>query len=62
MERRGHAARAPLDSVEANAQAWRKEPLPDALQEARTRPEWSALNPDDEETSRHKQIVQDLTQ
>lgn len=62
LERRGHAARAPLHSFEANAQAWRKQPLPDALQEAHTRPEWSALNPDYEKTSRRKQVVQDLAQ
>lgn len=60
LERRGHAARAPLHTSQANSKAWRSGPLPDTLQEARSRPEWSALNPDYADSARRKQVANEL--
>jgi len=45
LERRGHAARAPLALEEPEEKAWREGPLPDELAAARARPQWSALHP-----------------
>ncbi|WP_459616420.1 GTPase/DUF3482 domain-containing protein [Bordetella sp. 2513F-2] len=57
LERRGHAARAPLHLDRPADAAWRSGPLPDALAEARSRPEWSALGERHEDDERRKQRV-----
>lgn len=64
LDRRGHAALQPLVLTESGQPiedaAWRKAPLPDALKEARSRPEWSRLSPGYEEDERRKKVVQAL--
>ena len=40
--------------------AWRAGPLPDALKEARSRPEWSALGGHYEDSERRKQVAAEL--
>ncbi|WMD19082.1 GTPase/DUF3482 domain-containing protein [Achromobacter seleniivolatilans] len=60
LERRGHAAREPLKLALPDDDAWRKGPLPDALKEARSRPEWSALGKHHEDSDRRKHVVQEL--
>ena len=60
LERRGHAAREPLKLDQPEDDAWRKGPLPEALKEARSRPEWSALAPGHEDSERRKQVVREL--
>lgn len=60
LERRGHAAREPLKLALPDDETWQKGPLPDALKEARSRPEWSALGQHHEDSDRRKRIVQDL--
>jgi hypothetical protein len=60
LERRGHAAREPLKLAPPDDEAWKKGPLPDALKEARSRPEWSALGKHHEDSDRRKRIVQEL--
>ncbi|WAI84048.1 MULTISPECIES: GTPase/DUF3482 domain-containing protein [Achromobacter] len=60
LERRGHAAREPLKLTLPDDDAWKKGPLPDALKEARSRPEWSALGKHHEDSDRRKRIVQEL--
>ena len=59
MERRGHAAREPLKLDQPEDDAWRKGPLPEALKEARSRPEWSALGEHYEDSDRRKRVVGD---
>ncbi|MNF14147.1 hypothetical protein D3C80_2162470 [compost metagenome] len=41
-------------------EAWRKGPLPEALVEARSRPEWSALGKHYEDSDRRKRVLHDL--
>jgi hypothetical protein len=60
LERRGHAAREPLKLALPDDDAWRKGPLPEALKEARSRPEWSALGKHYEDSDRRKRMVRDL--
>jgi len=60
LERRGHAARDPVLLNQAGDDAWRSGRLPEALREARSRPEWSALNKGHEDNERRKRIVKDL--
>lgn len=60
LERRGHAARAPLRLNQPADDAWRKGPLPDALKEARSRPEWSALGKHHDDDDRRKAVVAEL--
>ncbi|CUI44250.1 GTPase/DUF3482 domain-containing protein [Achromobacter kerstersii] len=60
LERRGHAAREPLTLRLPDDDAWRKGPLPEALKEARSRPEWSALGKHYEDSDRRKRVVRDL--
>lgn len=60
LERRGHAARAPLRLDRPDDDALRSGPLPEALKEARSRPEWSALAPGHEDSERRKQVVREL--
>lgn len=62
LERRGHAARAPLRLDRPDVEALRRGPLPEALREARSRPEWSALAKGHEDSERRKQIVRELAQ
>lgn len=60
LERRGHAARDPLRLDLPADDAWRKGPLPDALKEARSRPEWSALGKHYEDSDRRKRMLLEL--
>ncbi|CAB3941791.1 GTPase Der [Achromobacter insolitus] len=60
LERRGHAARDPLRLDYPEDEAWRKGPLPEALKEARSRPEWSALGEHYEDSDRRKRVVREL--
>jgi len=60
LERRGHAAREPLKLALPDDEAWQKGPLPDALKEARSRPEWSALGKHYEDSDRRKRTVHEL--
>ncbi|KGD93365.1 GTPase SAR1 [Achromobacter sp. RTa] len=60
LERRGHAAREPLKLDRPDDEAWRKGPLPEALKEARSRPEWSALGEHYEDSDRRKRVVAEL--
>lgn len=60
LERRGHAAREPLRLDLPSDDAWRKGPLPDALKEARSRPEWSALGKHYEDSDRRKRMLLEL--
>jgi len=60
LERRGHAAREPLKLDHPEDEAWRKGPLPEALKEARSRPEWSALGERYEDSDRRKRVVREL--
>ena len=60
MYKRQHAARAPLRLDRPDDDALRSGPLPEALKEARSRPEWSALAPGDEDSERRKQVVREL--
>ena len=64
LDRRGHAATDPLvlapDADQSDDPTWRKGPLPDALKEARSRPEWSTLAGNYEEDDRRKKVVQSL--
>jgi len=60
LERRGHAAREPLRLDLPADDAWRKGPLPDALKEARSRPEWSALGKHYEDSDRRKRMLLEL--
>ncbi len=60
LEHRGHAARDPLRLDRPADQAWRAGRLPDALKEARSRPEWSALGKGHEDDERRKRVVADL--
>ena len=60
LERRGHAAREPLEPAHPDDDAWRAGPLPDALKEARSRPEWSALGGHYEDSERRKQVAAEL--
>jgi len=60
LEHRGHAARDPLRLDRPADQAWRAGRLPDALKEARSLPEWSALGKGHEDDERRKRVVADL--
>lgn len=64
LDRRGHAATQPLvlaqDDDAGDDAIWRKGPLPDALKEARSRPEWSALSNAYEEDDRRRKVVDHL--
>lgn len=60
LERRGHAAREPLRLDLPDDDAWRKGPLPEALKEARSRPEWSALGKHYEDSDRRKRVLHEL--
>ncbi|OAE57815.1 DUF3482 domain-containing protein [Achromobacter mucicolens] len=60
LERRGHAAREPLRLDLPNDETWRKGPLPEALKEARSRPEWSALGKHYEDSDRRKRMLLEL--
>ncbi|WP_338880680.1 GTPase/DUF3482 domain-containing protein [Achromobacter veterisilvae] len=60
LERRGHAAREPLKLDRPDDEAWRNGPLPEALKEARSRPEWSALGERYEDSDRRKRVVGEL--
>ncbi len=64
LDRRGHAATDPLELAPEGEQtddpSWRKGLLPDALKEARSRPEWSTLAHDYEEDDRRKKVVDSL--
>ncbi len=60
LERRGHAAREPLRLGLPDDEAWRKGPLPEALKEARSRPEWSALGKHYEDSDRRKRVLHEL--
>lgn len=60
LERRGHAARDPVRLDQSADDAWRSGRLPEALKEARSRPEWSALNKGHEDNERRKRTVTDL--
>jgi len=60
LERRGHAAREPLRLDQPADEAWRTGALPEALVEARSRPEWSALNPAFDDGERRRRKVEEL--
>lgn len=60
LERRGHAARDPVHLDRPADEAWRSGRLPDALKEARSRPEWSALNKGHEDDERRKRTIAEL--
>ena len=60
LERRGHAAREPVRLDQPADDAWRSGRLPDALKEARSRPEWSALNKGHDDDERRKRTVAEL--
>ncbi|HZH55910.1 DUF3482 domain-containing protein [Yanghanlia caeni] len=63
LERRGHAAQGPISIdalLEDKAAALRKDTLPEALQEARARPEWSTLTEQYEPSARRTQAVRQL--
>ncbi|MVW73443.1 MULTISPECIES: GTPase/DUF3482 domain-containing protein [unclassified Bordetella] len=60
LDRRGHAAREPVRLDTPADDAWRSARLPKALKEARSRPEWSALNKGHEDDERRKQVVVEL--
>ncbi|OZI41748.1 GTPase/DUF3482 domain-containing protein [Bordetella genomosp. 4] len=60
LERRGHAARDPVHLDRPADKAWRSGRLPDALKEARSRPEWSALNKGHEDDERRKRTIAEL--
>ncbi|CAM3908566.1 GTPase SAR1 [Bordetella tumbae] len=60
LERRGHAARDPVHLDRPADDAWRSGRLPDVLKEARSRPEWSALNKGHEDDERRKRTVAEL--
>ncbi|MFY1991476.1 GTPase/DUF3482 domain-containing protein [Achromobacter xylosoxidans] len=60
LERRGHAARAPLRLDHPDDETLRRGPLPEVLKEARSRPEWSALAKGHEDSERRKQAVREL--
>ncbi|MCD0504556.1 DUF3482 domain-containing protein, partial [Bordetella petrii] len=60
LERRGHAARDPVRLERPADQAWRSGRLPEALKEARSRPEWSALGKGHEDDERRKRVVAKL--
>lgn len=73
LERRGHAAQAPIE-LTSNAEgdpgtelipadillAWRKQPLPDELREARSQPQWSSLADEHMPSPRREQVVRAL--
>lgn len=63
LERRGHAAQAPIridTLLEARADALRKESLPAPLMEARASPEWSTLSATYEPSARRNMAVKQL--
>lgn len=60
LEHRGHAAREPMQLDRPADTAWRSGRLPDPLKEARSRPEWSALNERHDDGERRKLIVMQL--
>ncbi|WP_262335392.1 DUF3482 domain-containing protein, partial [Bordetella pertussis] len=60
LERRGHAARTPVQLQRPDDRAWQSGPLPDGLKEARSRPEWSALGDRYQEDERRKRVVAQL--
>jgi hypothetical protein len=62
LEHRGHAAREPMKLDHPADTAWRSGRLPDALKEARSRPEWSALNERHTDDDRRKFVVTQLAQ
>lgn len=63
LERRGHAAQEPIEIealLEDKAAALRKERLPEALLEARARPEWSTLTEHYQPSTRRAQALREL--
>lgn len=64
LDRRGHAATEALtlapDAEQAEDSGWRKGALPDALKEARSRPEWSTLASNHEDDDRRRKVIQSL--
>lgn len=60
LERRGHAAREPVRLDQPADVAWRSGRLPEVLKEARSRPQWSALNARHDDDERRKQVVAEL--
>lgn len=62
LEHRGHAAREPMKLSHPADTAWRSGRLPEALKEARSRPEWSALNARHDDDERRKRVVSQLAQ
>jgi len=63
LERRGHAAQAPIEInaiLENTAESWRKDRLPSVLHEARACPEWSTLNANYAPSARRTDVVQEL--
>lgn len=65
LEHRGHAARDPVDLNPYLARKtdtfWHTQPLPDVVQEARSQPTWSSLDPAAEPSTRRQQAVQEMT-
>jgi hypothetical protein len=58
LERRGHAARDPVQlDVTQDDDAWRGGTLPAQLKEARSKPEWSALSRDYQDGPRRAAVV-----
>ncbi len=65
LDRRGHAARDPLQLAQAlteGDQGWREGKLAPELKEARSRPEWSTLNAAHEDSARRAAAVRTLGQ
>ncbi|MEB2399786.1 MAG: DUF3482 domain-containing protein [Alcaligenaceae bacterium] len=63
LERRGHAAQAPIELQDIPAMdAWREGSLPDELKEARSRPQWSTLADDYQADGRRHQVLRALAE
>jgi len=60
LEHRGHAARDPMQLERPADAVWKTGRLPEALKEARSRPEWSALNERYNDSERRKVVVMQL--
>ncbi len=64
LEHRGHAARTPIDLnpwLNTDRKTpWHTDALPDVVQEARSQPTWSSLDPANEPSTRRAQAVQAL--
>ncbi|WP_442594724.1 GTPase/DUF3482 domain-containing protein [Parapusillimonas sp. JC17] len=63
LERRGHAAQAPIELKDTPAlDTWREGSLPDALKEARSQPQWSTLADDYQANGRRHEVLRALAE